>query len=264
MALALEDQVVSPSLFISRIQNRPSSFNFVTISDPKDIRDTETQRTIRSNAGRIGARKRAKNSRPVTWTFELTGPNPSTSKANPSDDHAFDFTSTETTCDSSEVLDDIDGFQALATPMTTPIRSINPTYLRTPDTNTWQPFSGDINNSPLYGFTVPSDERSRLLFDFFLDYKSRFAYPFMAMCFTFALHDHAIIFFILATASTLYEKKVGHRVRSSDVEAASYKDSGLQIINSRLRSEVHNTSNETLCAVLAVACGEVCEAQHRC
>lgn len=193
---------------------------------------------------------------------------------------AFPASRSETTSDDSAGSEDIVFDPLIAITKDSPLEVSSQTSLEAMNLYKLRPLGVDMSLSPFYDFAVPIDERSRLLFDFctpfsllgyrplkianmktVLDYKSRFAYPFMAMCFALGRHDQAIISLILAAASGLYGKRIGRRGRPEHAEAASYLNAGLQIVNSRLRCEINQTSNETVCAVLAIACGEVCNSQ---
>jgi hypothetical protein len=71
-----------------------------------------------------------------------------------------------------------------------------------------------------------------------------------------ALTDLNMSYLVLATASDMFQKQVGH-LQDESVETASYQLAALQLINSRLQDPVEMTSEGLICAIIALVCGEV-------
>jgi hypothetical protein len=212
----------------SKLNQRASTqLEFVTISNPNQLKSRKTQQKIRRHAGCRGAEKNKKNRRPPFVVFEL---NPADT-ANKQDLEKCDNT----------------GLSGINDIIST--RLISAVELR----SLLRPLGAGLGLNPYLNFPIEYDERNSRLIEFLLQESTKNYHPMFQIWVSIGLGDKSSFHLLLANAATILKEQS----EEEGLEATRHYTISLKSVNARINDPNDRTSEGLIGAILGFACQDV-------
>lgn len=206
----------------------PTRLEFVTFSEPHQLKSRHVKRAIRQQAGRSGATKYKKHRRPAFHDFELypERPNISSQQSGKSSDKNV------------ETLGERTNLHLAAQ-----FSSISPR----------RPPGIGFGLTPFQGLPIPYDPTATRLVEF-LHHDALINYqPLLEIWFSIALEDVSSFHLMLANAATLWNER--NKVNTD--EPTRHYNISINSVRARINDPIDRMSDGLLGAILGLACQDV-------
>jgi hypothetical protein len=232
----------------------PPDFTFITITNPKDIKDSNKQTTIRRQARTSTGRAKPKRAKPTRITFDLPVHN-SLSKP----EEASRVTSQEPELEAVEeavvVFQDDQFSQEIRLAALKAAKLISISTLR-PLSVTF------LGTNPLAIFPLKTNERMRQLVSFMHDSMEITPRPLGPIWFTVGMIDKSAFQLTLGNAAYCFNRETG--LYSGEVfdsgeteESMKFYTQAMESVKKRLRDPIDGVSEGVIGSVLGFACHDV-------
>jgi len=243
-------------LITSALQPRDApNFTFITITNPKDIKDSNKQTAIRRQARTNAGRTKPKRGKPVRITFDLPVED-STISHNEEITPAILPTSEPEQEENTIVVQQnerlalevrVAAFKAAKLISISTLRPMSITFLGT---------------NPLAIFPLKTNERMRQLVSFLHDSMDITPRPLGPIWFTVGMTDKSAFQLTLGNAAYCFNKETslykGERFEHGETEESmSFYTAAMESVKSRLRDPIDGVSEGVIGSVLGFACHDV-------
>jgi hypothetical protein len=222
------------SAFGSKLkQTVPAHLEFVTFSNPNQLKSRKTQQTIRRHAGYSGALKSQKNRRSPAVVFELD-------PIDPKDKQNVEESDSTT----GKVISDAISKQVISS---NELRSL------------FRPLSVGFGLNPLQNFPIKYDARISQLVEFLLHSSKKNYQPLFEIWIYIALSDVSGFHLLLSNAATIIKEDSAEE----SLESVKHYTMSLKSVATRMNDPKARTSEGLMGAVLGFACQDVCSSKNR-